>query len=148
MTDVNNFFCFLRIAAVLSIGNEFKVPMVNFKVNKKKVISSFWLNLWLFFLFLAFGFCEYENPEGTLRCIRLLNGWQIQDKKLVVSNYICFLFVFLSIIKKLGVYHDSYTYTHTFIYINTWVFYSVLVRIVLELPLFSVETLLLGWVSS
>jgi RNA recognition motif-containing protein len=35
---------------------------------------------------LAFGFCEYENPESTLRCIRLLNGWQIQDKKLVVSN--------------------------------------------------------------
>lgn len=34
----------------------------------------------------AFGFCEYENPEGTLRCIRLLNGWQIQDKKLVVSS--------------------------------------------------------------
>ncbi|UJR20833.1 hypothetical protein I4U23_023944 [Adineta vaga] len=33
----------------------------------------------------AFGFCEYENPEATLRCIRLLNGWQIQDKKLVVK---------------------------------------------------------------
>jgi len=33
----------------------------------------------------AFGFCEYENPEGTLRCIRLLNGWQIQDKNLVVK---------------------------------------------------------------
>ncbi|CAM2717450.1 unnamed protein product [Rotaria socialis] len=33
----------------------------------------------------AFGFCEYENPEGTLRCIRLLNGWLIQDKKLVTS---------------------------------------------------------------
>ncbi|CAF0896551.1 unnamed protein product [Adineta steineri] len=33
----------------------------------------------------AFGFCEYENPESTLRCIRLLNGWQIQDKKLVVK---------------------------------------------------------------
>jgi len=33
----------------------------------------------------AFGFCEYENPEGTLRCIRLLNGFQIQDKKLVVK---------------------------------------------------------------
>lgn len=33
----------------------------------------------------AFGFCEYENPEGTLRCIRLLNGWQIQDKKLIVK---------------------------------------------------------------
>ncbi len=39
------------------------------------------------FVFLAFGFCEYENPEGTLRCIRLLNGWQIQDKKLVVSDW-------------------------------------------------------------
>ncbi|CAF1064429.1 unnamed protein product [Adineta ricciae] len=34
----------------------------------------------------AFGFCEYENPEGTLRCIRLLNGWQIQEKKLVSSR--------------------------------------------------------------
>ncbi|CAF0775533.1 unnamed protein product [Didymodactylos carnosus] len=33
----------------------------------------------------AFGFCEYENPEGTLRCIRLLNGWQIADKQLVVK---------------------------------------------------------------
>jgi len=40
------------------------------------------------FVFLAFGFCEYENPEGTLRCIRLLNGWQIQDKKLVVSDFL------------------------------------------------------------
>ena len=47
---------------------------------------------------LAFGFCEYENPEGTLRCIRLLNGWQIQDKKLVVSDFqlpIVFFFVWL-----------------------------------------------------
>ncbi|CAF1060251.1 unnamed protein product [Didymodactylos carnosus] len=33
----------------------------------------------------AFGFCEYENPEGTLRCIRLLNSWQIADKQLVVK---------------------------------------------------------------
>merc|ERR1711976_348129 len=23
----------------------------------------------------AFGFCQYEQPEATLRCIRLLNEW-------------------------------------------------------------------------
>nr|KAG5712289.1 hypothetical protein BaRGS_023868 [Batillaria attramentaria] len=33
----------------------------------------------------AFGFCEYENPEATLRCIRLLNEWKIADKNLVVK---------------------------------------------------------------
>merc|ERR1711976_304843 len=33
----------------------------------------------------AFGFCEYEQPEATLRCIRLLNEWRIADKKLVVK---------------------------------------------------------------
>jgi RNA-binding protein 25 len=51
----------------------------------------------------AFGFCEYENPEGTLRCIRLLNGWQIQDKKLVVSDlespivFFCFWIIYIHI---------------------------------------------------
>lgn len=33
----------------------------------------------------AFGFCEYEDPEATLRCMRLLNEWEIAEKKLVVS---------------------------------------------------------------
>ncbi|KAL4237430.1 putative RNA-binding protein 25 [Mactra antiquata] len=33
----------------------------------------------------AFGFCEYEDPEATLRCMRLLNEWEIADKKLVVK---------------------------------------------------------------
>lgn len=33
----------------------------------------------------AFGFCEYESPEATLRCIRLLNEWGIADKRLVVK---------------------------------------------------------------
>ncbi|CAE1264546.1 RBM25 [Acanthosepion pharaonis] len=33
----------------------------------------------------AFGFCEYEDPEATLRCIRLLNDFEIADKKLVVK---------------------------------------------------------------
>ena len=25
----------------------------------------------------AFGFCEYDQPEATLRCIRLLNDYEI-----------------------------------------------------------------------
>lgn len=33
----------------------------------------------------AFGFCVYEYPEATLCCIRLLNDWQIADKKLLVK---------------------------------------------------------------
>ncbi|CAG2220628.1 RBM25 [Mytilus edulis] len=33
----------------------------------------------------AFGFCEYEDPEATLRCMRLLNEWTIATKKLVVK---------------------------------------------------------------
>lgn len=32
----------------------------------------------------AFGFCEFEDPEATMRCIRLLHDWEIGDKKLVV----------------------------------------------------------------
>ena len=43
------------------------------------------------FIVLAFGFCEYEQPEATLRCIRLLNEWIIADKKLVVSVFCDFL---------------------------------------------------------
>jgi len=37
------------------------------------------------FLLAAFGFCEYEDPEATLRCMRLLNEWEIAERKLVVS---------------------------------------------------------------
>lgn len=43
-------------------------------------------NVEMMFLLTAFGFCEYEDPEATLRCIRLLNEWAIADKKLVVSS--------------------------------------------------------------
>ena len=58
--------------------------MENFKVNQRdKDEEKNWIEIRFY---LAFGFCEYENPEGTLRCIRLLNGWQIQDKKLLVSE--------------------------------------------------------------
>jgi len=84
--------------------------MVNFKVNKNNE-NFFILFRVCFFCSLAFGFCEYENPEGTLRCIRLLNGWQIQDKKLVVSLYL--FSIFSSNHQKLGVYYNLYTHTHT-----------------------------------
>lgn len=33
----------------------------------------------------AFGFCEYSDPECTLRAMRLLNNFKLGDKKLVVS---------------------------------------------------------------
>ena len=38
----------------------------------------------MFLQLTAFGFCEYDNPESTLRCIRTLNDLQILDKKLLV----------------------------------------------------------------
>ncbi|XP_011410501.2 PREDICTED: RNA-binding protein 25-like [Amphimedon queenslandica] len=33
----------------------------------------------------AFGFCEYSDPECTLRALRLLNGFELGDKKLVIK---------------------------------------------------------------
>ncbi|VDP84834.1 unnamed protein product [Echinostoma caproni] len=33
----------------------------------------------------AFGFCEYEDPESTMRCVRLLNGFPLGEKKLLVD---------------------------------------------------------------
>ena len=33
----------------------------------------------------AFGFCDYDSPDATLRCIRLLNGYELADKKLHVK---------------------------------------------------------------
>ena len=34
----------------------------------------------------AFGFCEYSDPEASLRAIRLLHDLELGDKKLVVSS--------------------------------------------------------------
>lgn len=34
---------------------------------------------------LAFGFCEYKEPESTLRALRLLHELQVGDKKLLVK---------------------------------------------------------------
>ncbi|CAH8525721.1 unnamed protein product [Dicrocoelium dendriticum] len=33
----------------------------------------------------AFGFCEFEDPESTMRCVRLLNGFAVGEKKLLVK---------------------------------------------------------------
>ncbi|CAH8515613.1 unnamed protein product [Schistosoma rodhaini] len=33
----------------------------------------------------AFGFCEYEDPESTMRCVRLLNGFKVGPKALLVK---------------------------------------------------------------
>ncbi|CAL8106464.1 unnamed protein product [Calicophoron daubneyi] len=33
----------------------------------------------------AFGFCEYEDPESTMRCVRLLNGFTVGEKNLLVK---------------------------------------------------------------
>lgn len=35
--------------------------------------------------FQAFGFCDFESPDGTLRALRILNEYQLADKKLVVK---------------------------------------------------------------
>ena len=37
------------------------------------------------FFYLAFGFCEYVDPETGLRAIRLLHDLSFGDKNLVVS---------------------------------------------------------------
>lgn len=37
----------------------------------------FWLS--------AFGFCEYKEPESTLRALRLLHELQVGEKKLLVK---------------------------------------------------------------
>lgn len=46
---------------------------------------SKWLNTFLCLAFSAFGFCEYKEPESTLRALRLLHDLQIGDKKLLVK---------------------------------------------------------------
>lgn len=39
----------------------------------------------LFPLPAAFGFCEYKEPESTLRALRLLHELQVGEKKLLVK---------------------------------------------------------------
>ena len=39
----------------------------------------------------AFGFCEYADPECALRAMRLLNGFTLGSKDLVVSQFVAHL---------------------------------------------------------
>lgn len=38
---------------------------------------------------LAFGFCEYGDPESTLRALRLLHDFKLGEKNLVVGSSSC-----------------------------------------------------------
>ena len=62
--------------------------MIEIKIWHCYIQISKYCSLDVNFPISAFGFCEYEDPEATLRCMRLLNDWQIADKKLVVSQSI------------------------------------------------------------
>lgn len=48
-------------------------------------ISTFCKTFSLFSSCAAFGFCEYKEPESTLRALRLLHDLQIGEKKLLVK---------------------------------------------------------------
>ena len=41
-----------------------------------------------FHIFIAFGFCDYGDPEASLRAIRLLHNKALGDKALVVSRIV------------------------------------------------------------
>ena len=41
------------------------------------------------FILVAFGFCEYSDPEATLRALRLLHNFKLGDKTLVVRIIGC-----------------------------------------------------------
>ena len=43
------------------------------------------LSLPLSLSLLAFGFCEYGEPDSTLRALRLLHDFKLGEKNLVVS---------------------------------------------------------------
>ena len=55
------------------------------KVEKIKIKSSK-LVLIVFLHIVAFGFCDYGDPEASLRAIRLLHTKVLGDKALVVSK--------------------------------------------------------------
>lgn len=53
---------------------------------KNNTIQKLCIVTFFFLLFLkAFGFCEYKEPESTLRALRLLHELLLGDKKLLVK---------------------------------------------------------------
>ena len=52
-------------------------------------------NIIIFLHIVAFGFCDYGDPEASLRAIRLLHTKALGDKALVVSKLV---FIILSVL--------------------------------------------------
>lgn len=53
-------------------------------------------NIIIFLDIVAFGFCDYGDPEASLRAIRLLHTKALGDKALVVSKLV---FIILSVLQ-------------------------------------------------
>ena len=56
--------------------------------NDDAYVLSIMYTSWLILLYvisLAFGFCEYADPEAGLRALRLLSGYRVGDKTLLVG---------------------------------------------------------------
>lgn len=85
-------------AAELKAGNESRMPLGSFKVRLFIFVTIYGPRVWVVWfiadsignglssLSLAFGFCEYGDPESTLRALRLLHDFKLGEKSLVVSN--------------------------------------------------------------
>lgn len=57
------------------------VGLIHERVNSDFIVKSIST-----FFFSAFGFCDYGDPEASLRAIRLLHNKELGDKALVVSE--------------------------------------------------------------
>ena len=68
---------------VLKAGREYRMLQENYKVHiharHLAIVSD------IPCVFAAFGFCEYADPESTLRALRLLHDFRLGEKYLVVS---------------------------------------------------------------
>lgn len=70
------------------ISGRDRVTARNKRINKKLCLSSnhSWPLLNQFSISVAaFGFCEYKEPESTLRSLRLLHDLPIGEKNLLVK---------------------------------------------------------------
>ena len=65
----------------------YKVPNTSSLQMSPSFISLLSLSLLSFLLSLCpgFGFCEYGDPESTLRALRILHDFKLGDKNLVVK---------------------------------------------------------------
>ena len=64
----------------------------------------------------AFGFCEYIAPAAALRAMRLLNGFQLGDKNLLVSSNEKYQRLTLFDEIKVNMMHHVIEFHHIFMY--------------------------------